>query len=333
MNTQQLTYVLAVAECQSISKAAEKLYVTQPSLSQYIHSIEKQLGIKLFDRSLNPIRLTDAGELYVEWAKKLLAMEESMNNAISDLMGLESGSLRIGASPFRARCLLARSIAAFHAEYPKIHLSLREADMTQLKDMLTAGEIDFAIGTGPFEEKQFHAESLAEEQLFLAVSPENPLTKRLPEPLTAEDIMQATPHYLRQKPVDLSEVQHEGFVAAQAGEYDSETLQTVCRACGFEPDIEYSVQTIETVFSFVCSNMGIALVPDSLIYYGNFQSHPNYYLLPEDIAVYQISLITRKNAFMPKAASAYALLLKQMIDIGTWQMGGASHEAGGRSIY
>lgn len=321
MTTQQLTYVIAVAECQSISKAAEKLYVTQPSLSQYIRSIEKQLGLNLFDRSVTPLQLTDAGRLYVEWARKILAMEENMNNAISDLMGLETGSVRIGASPFRVRCQLARSIAAFHAKYPNIHLTIREADMKQLRDQLAAGEIDFAIGTGDFEEKQFHVESLAEERLYLAVAPSNPLTAALPEPLSAEDIIQATPKYLRQKPIDLTLTEHEPYVAASAGEYDLETLNAVCRKCGFAPHIAYSVQTIETVFSFVRSNMGIALLPDSLIYYGNFQEHPHYYPLPDSLVLGQISLITRRNAYLSKAAAEYALLLKQLVDVGTWRMG------------
>ncbi|MCR4760164.1 MAG: LysR family transcriptional regulator [Oscillospiraceae bacterium] len=322
MTTQQLTYVIAVAECQSISKAAEKLFVTQPSLSQYIHSLEKQLGVKLFDRSVSPIRPTDAGALYIEWARKLLAMEESMNNALSDLMGLEKGTVRIGASSFRVRCLLARSIAAFHAKYPNIHLSIREADMKQLRDQIIAGEIDFAIGSGAFEEKQFHVESLAEERFYLAVSPSNPLCEKLPEPLSAEDIVQATPKFLRHPPLDLALVKDEPFVAANAGEYDRETLFAVCRSCGFTPDIAYSVQTIETVFSFVCSNMGIALLPDSLIYYGNFKDHPHYYPLPDELALSHISLISRQNAFLSKASSAYALLLKQLVDVGTWQMMG-----------
>ena len=111
------------------------------------------------------------------------------------------------------------------------------------------------------------------------------------------------------------------FVAANAGEYDRETLYAVCRQCGFTPNIEYSVQTIETVFSFVCSNMGIALLPDSLIYYGNFRNHPYYYSLPDHLALSQISLISRKNAFLPKASTDYALPLKQLVDVGTWRMG------------
>ena len=323
MTTQQLTYVLAVADCQSFSKAAEKLYVTQPSLSQYIHSIEKQLGVQLFDRSLNPIRLTDAGALYVSWARQLLAMEAQMQNAIADLMGMQTGSVRIGASPFRVRCLLAQSIAAFHAQYPQIRLDITEADTRTLREKLNAGEIEFAIGTGSFDEKQFHVEALAAERLYLAVSPAHPLAAQLPEPLTAEDISGGTPKFLRQKPVSLELVRDEMFIAANAGEYDRENLNAVCRACGFQPKIEYSVQTIETVFSFVCANMGIALLPDSLIYYGNFRTHPNYYPLADEIAGSSILLISKRNVYLSKAASAYAQLLKQLIDVGTWKMGGA----------
>ena len=322
MNTQQLTYVIAVADCQSFSKAAEKLYVTQPSLSQYIHSIEKQLGVQLFDRSSSPIRLTDAGKLYVSWARRLLTMEEDMNNALSDLMGMQTGSVRIGASSFRVRCLLARSIAEYHEQHPGIHLSIEEADMRQLRELLGAAEIDFAIGTVSFEERNFHTETLAAERLYLAVSPKHPLTAHLPEPLTATDICQATPRFLRQKPIDLRVAENEVFVAANAGEYDQESLNEVCRQSGFAPKIAYRVQTIETVFSFVCANMGIGLLPDSLIYYGNFREHPNYYLLPEDISVFGISLISKRNAYLSKAAEAYALLLKQLVDVGTWRMGG-----------
>ena len=159
--------------------------------------------------------------------------------------------------------------------------------------------------------------------MYLAVPQKHPLTAQLPDPLTAEDICQATPKFLRQKPVDLRLAAGEAFVAANAGEFDQETLNEACRECGFQPKISYSVRTIETVFSFVCANMGIALLPDSLIYYGNFREHPNYYMLPDEIAERTISLISKRNAYISKAASAYALLLKQLIDVGTWRMGGA----------
>lgn len=74
--------------------------------------------------------------------------------------------------------------------------------------------------------------------------------------------------------------------------------------------------------------MGIALLPDSLIYYGNFRNHPFYYSLPDHLARSQISLISRKNAFLPKASTEYALQLKQLVDVGTWRMGSNAPNGG-----
>ena len=106
MTSQQIEYVLAVAEQRSFSKAAQKLYVTQPSLSQYVMNIEKQLGVQLFDRSTSPIRLTQAGEAFVRSAEQIKVIEDNLMNELSDIAEIKSGSLKIGASTFRASCLL-----------------------------------------------------------------------------------------------------------------------------------------------------------------------------------------------------------------------------------
>ena len=113
VNSQQIEYVLTLAEQRSFSKAAQKLYVSQPSLSQYIINLEKQIGTSLFDRSTSPVRLTTAGEAFVETARQIKALEDNFTNRISDLENLRTGSVRIGASSFRSSCMLARSIAAF----------------------------------------------------------------------------------------------------------------------------------------------------------------------------------------------------------------------------
>ena len=107
MTSQQIEYVLAVAEQRSFSKAAQKLYVTQPALSQYVMNIEKQLGVQLFDRSTSPIRLTQAGEAFVRSAEQIKVIEDNLMNELSDIAEIKSGSLKIGASTFRASCLLS----------------------------------------------------------------------------------------------------------------------------------------------------------------------------------------------------------------------------------
>ena len=120
MNSLQIKYVLTVASLKSISKAAKKLHVTQPSLSQYIQKIEKQLGFTIFDRSISPLKLTEEGEILIDTANKIQSLEDNMINKISDIANLKTGNLKIGSSSFRASCLLSKSISEFKKSYPGI---------------------------------------------------------------------------------------------------------------------------------------------------------------------------------------------------------------------
>lgn len=106
MNTKQFQYVLALAQEGSFSKAADTLNITQPSLSQYIKKIEKQIGLVLFDRTNGDVRLTDAGKVYIETGRKILDLEHRMENSFTDLSNYKTGSLIIGAAPYRAASML-----------------------------------------------------------------------------------------------------------------------------------------------------------------------------------------------------------------------------------
>ena len=106
MNTKQLHYVLTLAHEGSFSKAADTLNITQPSLSQYIKKIEREIGLELFDRANGDIRLTDAGRVYIDAGKKILDIEHQMENSFTDMADHKTGSLIIGAAPYRAASML-----------------------------------------------------------------------------------------------------------------------------------------------------------------------------------------------------------------------------------
>jgi DNA-binding transcriptional LysR family regulator len=151
MTSQQIEYLLILAEERSFSKASQRLYVTQPSLSQFVKNLENELHTQLFDRSTSPIRLTPSGDAYVKAAKKIKSIEEELNNQIADLTNLQSGQLNIGTSPFRASCLLPKSIAEFHKKYPGVELHINENQMIDLEEATLEGMLDLYIGTGPMK--------------------------------------------------------------------------------------------------------------------------------------------------------------------------------------
>ena len=142
MTPQQIEYVLLVAQLRSFSKAAQKLYITQPSLSKYIINIERQLGTEIFDRSTTPISLTAAGEAYVATARQIKAAQDDLANRIADMQNLRAGTLKIGASTFRTSYMLARSISQFCREHAGVEVSIADNNSENLKEMLRAGQID-----------------------------------------------------------------------------------------------------------------------------------------------------------------------------------------------
>lgn len=321
MTSQQMDYVLAVVQEQSFSKAAQKLYVTQPSLSQSIIAIEKALGTEIFDRSRSPIRLTAAGKIIVDTIRQIKSLEDNMKNRISDLESSVSGTLTIGASSFRTGCLLAKSIAKFRLSYPDVEVSVIEDSSERLLKLIKEGQLDVFVGTGSFDKKLFHAEALAKESLLLAVPKSHPFNEKFSDcTLSAQDIRKRSMKYLTARAILPAELSDLSFVVTERGEFGEDRLAAVCEEGGFVPRLAMKARTLETLFSFVNEGFGAALIPDTLIRFGNYDSHPCYYLIDSESVSENISLVSRKNSYFSNAAAQYSLTLKNLVDIGTWRV-------------
>jgi DNA-binding transcriptional LysR family regulator len=320
MTSQQIAYVLTLAEEKSFSKAARKLYVTQPSLSQFIKNLESELCIQLFDRSTSPIRLTPAGVAFVEAARKIQSIEEELNNQITDLSNLKTGDLRIGTSPFRASCLLPKSIAEFHKIYPGVTIHILEEKMSELEKATLEGSIDLYLGTGPFDNKLFHAENLAEEQLYLAVPADCPVNAGLEDfQVSDRDIKLDNVKLNKTKPVDLSLFASQQFILQKQGQKLYSLTYDICSESGFNPDVILYSERLETTFSWTLAGIGLSFIPDFLIRFGNYSRHPVYYKLKSDKASRHLCIAFRKNRYLSRVALEYISVLKRLIGCGTWQ--------------
>ncbi|WP_181995657.1 LysR family transcriptional regulator [Clostridium sp. AM58-1XD] len=106
MDFKQLFYIVKVAECQNITKAAKALFVSQPSLSQFISKAEEELGVKIFDRSTNPLTLTYAGRKYIEAARKILDINDNVKKELQDIAGYQKGLINLGIPKERGSYML-----------------------------------------------------------------------------------------------------------------------------------------------------------------------------------------------------------------------------------
>ncbi|TLP53288.1 MULTISPECIES: transcriptional regulator CynR [Pseudomonas] len=178
MLARHIQYFLAVAEHSSFTKAAAALHVSQPALSQQVRQLEESLGAQLFDRSGRTTRLTDAGDVYLIYARRALQQLQEAKRAIHDVSDLSRGSLRIAVTPTFTTYLVGPLIEAFYARYPNITLNLQEISQERIEALLMADELDIGIAFDDIQTPDLEAVPLLSETLALVVSRKHPLAEQ-----------------------------------------------------------------------------------------------------------------------------------------------------------
>ena len=166
MNFNVLRYVEAIAEEESFTKAAERLYVAQPSLSQAIRTLEQDLGAALFVRNGRSTTLTPAGERYLRWAKTVLRSEQQLRQELDHARG-NLRKFAVGASPYRSKALLPEVVCAFTKQRPDCQIVLRDEYQTDLLELLNKGELDMVLDLNPAG--GYSTEPVLTERILIAV--------------------------------------------------------------------------------------------------------------------------------------------------------------------
>lgn len=172
MTITQLQYVLAVAEYKNFTLAAEKCFVTQPTLSMQIQKVEEELGIQIFDRTKKPIQLTDIGEKIVTQAKNIVNESGRIKDIVDQEKGFIGGEFRIGIIPTIMPTLLPMFLNNFIKKYPKVKLIIEELNTDEIITRLKNGHLDAAIAATPLEEEKIKEIVLYYEP-FVAYIPEH----------------------------------------------------------------------------------------------------------------------------------------------------------------
>ncbi len=172
MTITQLYYVLAVAEHKNFTLAAEKCFVTQPTLSMQIQKLEEELDIQIFDRSKKPIQLTAVGEMIVTQAKNIVNESDRIKDIVDQQKGFIGGEFRVGIIPTIMPTLLPMFMSNFINKYPKVNLIIEERTTEEIIRMLKNGQLDAAIAATPLNEESIKEIVLYYEP-FVAYVPEN----------------------------------------------------------------------------------------------------------------------------------------------------------------
>ena len=175
MDFKDLSYVLAIAKYQNITKAAESLYITQPTLTKFLQGLERDLGQKLFKRLGNRYVLTYAGERYTAKAGEILNLKKELDLEMGDIIRNNAGSLKIAFPTMRGTYMLPCTLPIFNSLYPNVKLDILEAHSSQLEGMLQNGDADLAFFNLPVKSPNIDYEIISHEEVVLVLSASHPL--------------------------------------------------------------------------------------------------------------------------------------------------------------
>jgi len=167
-----------VADLKSFSKAADDLFLTQPTVSGHILSLEHSLSLRLFDRTGREVRLTKAGEVFLQYASKILSSRKNLLNALSEFSQGIRGELSLGASTIPGEYLLPKLMGNFKKEHPHFTLSLKIADTKEIVKWVLQGDVEYGMIGGKLNHNFLHYEKYEEDEIIVVAPSGHPLTKK-----------------------------------------------------------------------------------------------------------------------------------------------------------
>jgi len=279
MELYQLGYFLEIARQRSFTRAAGRLHMAQPALSQQMKNLEAELGTPLFNRGRKEVQLTAAGKTFLPRAESLLTQAAAAKAAVSDVADLRGGKLTIAAIPSVSACLLPEVVRGFHKQHDQVALQMIEDSSERVADCVESGLADIGFLQLPASKSAFKAQTILTEPFVLLVGKSHPLAS--------------------QKAVLLRQLSAEAFIFYKGRARD--TALESCRKSGFEPRTVCESGELGTVRALVAAGLGLAIVPRLAA--GNLPNTIRSLVIREPKMQRQIAAVWQKGSVLSPAAA------------------------------
>ena len=290
MDLKQLTYIVKIAEEGSITKASEKLFISQSGLNQQLLKLENELGQQLFHRGKNDFRLTEAGQIYVDYARKILSLKEEAYNKLNDLANNQTGRLRIGLTPERGVNMQRNVTPEFFPRFPHVPIEPMEIGIHRQLDMISRGYLDLGFVTLTENDKTndeyIH---IYFENILLAVPRSHPLAAH------------AAPPGKPFATADLSAFRNEKFVLMFRDSTLRQVIDPLFSEAGFAPQILFETSSNLTLRNMVKNRIACSLISHN---YAREQEDIAYFYLPSR-PMWELCATYKKGHYLTKAASEF----------------------------
>lgn len=307
-----MDYVYEVYLERSFSGAAKKLFVSQPALSASVKKVEKQLGITIFDRSTNPISLTQAGRVCIESIEQMRALQHNMLNQLNDLSEMKSGNVIVSGENFISSFILPQIIIKFMNTYSGINVELVESHTHDLKNQLLEEKVDILIAHD-FDPELFVSYPLADETLLLAVPVNNPINERFSDRRLTDDDMNNNRYLDRDCPtVDLKDFSGEEFLMLKKGNDMNIRTTQLCENAGFVPKVKIYPDQLLTAYNMARAGLGLTIVTDNLVKAERGTTKCVFYKLSGENTRRKLSIGYKKKRYPSRAMEAFVSCAREV---------------------
>lgn len=296
MNDRELLYIKTIADTQSISKAAEELFIAQPSLSQALQRIERELGTHLFIREPRGMKLTYAGEKYYLMAKEILDIYSDFKSEITHINELKAGRLVIGIARYMGMNILPNILPKFNKNYPNIEIIIREENTRVLENLVLGGNVDFALTHVHKKEmnEKINYEILKEDE-FLLVTPKAYLKDSYK--IKVKD---------GKSYVDLRDLEGEKFILLDINKGIRKVQDRTIKSYGISPDVVFTTKNFETAKRLAANGMGITIIPkDYLNIFSQDKNYDSFNLSGTEENIWYTAILTIPDIYKSQATKVF----------------------------
>lgn len=302
MNVQELNYVLCIAKHQNLTKAAQELYISQPTLSKYLQKLEREMDGKLFSRSGNRYVPTYLGRRYLEYARRMLEVNQDWERELKDLTASQDGELNIAFPLMRSSCMVPRIFPVFHAQYPGVRVNLLEETNAIQERLLLDDQLDFAIFNEGRPNPKLSYEPLLREEILLMLPPDHPLAG-------AGEHREGFSHLW----MDLKLLADTPFVL----HFPEQTTGAIARQLfdqyEIDPPVPFRTRNPQACAQLCRQGMGACLIPQRYLEGMDWEKEAPCFSVGECGTFSQLTIAYRKGSYLPAYAREFIRIAKEYV--------------------
>ncbi len=290
-----MDYAYEIYKEKSFTKAAKKLFITQPSLSLTIKKLEDELGFPVFDRSGKEVTLTPVGERYISYVEQIMKLKSNFENELDDFLKLKKGSVSIGSTTFIVSYIMPEIIKKFSKIYPEISVNIFVEPSTVLYEKLENGFYDMVIDNAIFKNSACKYHPVLKEKIIIGIPAGSEINKKL-------ERSEIDKSFNSPKKINIKELENEKFVLLKRGNKMRDIASKIFDEADISPEIIWEFDHLMTAVNYAEHGFGATFLTDTVLKYGKPLENLRFYLPDTQHNERTLYIIYNKRHYLTTAA-------------------------------